>query len=257
MFINPVILAQIGVAWLFIRYLRQHDAGSKEPIRALLIAGIFGALATVGAFFLERWVLPDSLVTNPSSLLAPHLFDDSLLVGLIEEGLKSLPLAIFIYKRPYFNELSDGIIYFGIAGMAFGLIENIGYDLSFGAVTGFFRILAGPYMHAGLCALFGFMLAQRKVMKINPIFVPLAFMAAVSLHGVYDFGIFYKHPVPMFISLGITALVNIGVFLLFKYSRRIDSKLGLSAAGANYYCPHCGRPNPQRFLFCTYCGHKA
>lgn len=256
MLIDPVILAQIGLAWIFIRYLLQHDRGSKEPAKIVIMAGILGGLATIAALFLEKWLLPDKLITNPLGLSTGSLVGSSLLIGVIEEGVKSLPLAFFIYRQRYFDEITDGIIYFATAGMIFGLLEDIGYDLSYGDATGLTRIIAGPYLHAGLCALFGYMLARRKVLKTNRAYVVAGLLAAMTLHGLYDLGLFYQKGWSLLMSLLITAAVNFGVFLLFKYSQRSDRSLGLAAAGPNYYCTFCGRPNERRFVYCVFCGHK-
>lgn len=253
--INPIILAQIGVGWLFIRYLIQKDYGTKEPRRALLLAGLVGLLATFGAIFLEKWLLPDDFISHPERLKAVGLFDNSLIVGVVEESLKSIPIAIFIYSRRYFNELNDGILYFGIGGMVFGVVEDIGYELAFPG-SGIARLILGPYLHAGFCVLFGYALARRKVLKNGWWVVALGLIASIAFHGIYDFGIFYAHSWSLIMSFVITAMININIFYLLKRTRLEDAKLGNATAYSNYYCSTCGRPNPRRYLYCQYCGNK-
>ncbi len=255
MFVDPLILAQIGVGWLFIRYLIQKDRGTKEPKFGIFMACFLGGLATVGAIFLEKWLLPDNLIEGTKHLQASSLFYNSLLVGVIEESLKSLPLAIFLFGRKYFNELNDGILYFAAGGMVFGVIENIGYELAFPG-SGFVRLLTGPYLHAGFCALFGYMLARKKILRRSWILVAAGLGAAIAFHGLYDFGLFYSQPWSVLMSLAITLFINLNLFYLLKQTYKEDAKLGFAASAKNYYCPNCGRPNPDRYLYCVYCGHK-
>ena len=256
MFLSPIILAQVGIAWLFIRYLLQHDTGPKEPKAGMWLAGVFGVLAVIPAFLLENWLLPNKFLSHPSALSHPSLLGYSFLIGLIEESAKSLPIAVLLFRKGYFDEVNDGVIYFATAGMVFGLLENIEYDIVLGPGAGIGRIIFDPYLHAGLCALFGLMLARKKVLRTTWLFVALAFLAAIALHGFYDFGLSVGKTPYYLTSIFITALINTGVFLLYKFSRKTDARLGLSAAGINFYCPHCGRPNPQRYLYCPYCGKK-
>lgn len=254
--LDTIILAQVGVGWLFIRYLILRDRGPKEPPKILLLAGVLGALGFGLALLIEKFLLPDSLVTNPHSLSTGSLAANSFLVGVIEEGCKSLPLALFIFRKGYFNEVTDGIIYFGISGMVFGVMEDIGYALSLGPAAGIGKIVTGPYIHAGFCVLFGWMLARRKVVKAPWIFVAFGIISAMVLHGLYDFGLFYAHVWTILLSLCITIGVNVGIFVFYHLAEQTDASLGLSAVGNNYYCRSCGRPNPKRFLYCPYCGNR-
>jgi RsiW-degrading membrane proteinase PrsW (M82 family) len=181
---------------------------------------------------------------------------NSLLVGLIEEGTKSLPLAFLIYSRKYFNKITDGIVYFGIAGMIFGLIENIEYSLTLGEAAGIGKVITGPYVHAGFAVLIGWTLARQKVLHRGWWLVIAGFIASLGLHGLYDFGLIYGSGWTVLMSLAITLAININIFILLKDAQKEDGKLGLAAVGVNYYCRNCGAPNPERFLYCLQCGKK-
>jgi RsiW-degrading membrane proteinase PrsW (M82 family) len=242
MFINAVILAQIGVAVLFIRYLIQQNHGSKEPPKIIMLAIGLGVIAIV--------------VIGPRQLSTAATLHNSLLVGLIEEGTKSLPLAFLIYSRKYFNKITDGIVYFGIAGMIFGLIENIEYSLTLGEAAGIGKVITGPYVHAGFAVLIGWTLARQKVLHRGWWLVIAGFIASLGLHGLYDFGLIYGSGWTVLMSLAITLAININIFILLKDAQKEDGKLGLAAVGVNYYCRNCGAPNPERFLYCLQCGKK-
>jgi RsiW-degrading membrane proteinase PrsW (M82 family) len=249
-------MAQVGIGWLFIRWLIQQDRGPKEPPKALWIAGLLGLAAVPMAMLLETYFLPDIDIMNIHTLPRDQLISMAFMVGLIEEGVKLLPLALFLYGKKFFNEMTDGIIYFAIAGMVFGIVENIGYTLGYGPGTGIARILMGPYIHAGFCVLFGWMLARHKVVGKWPLGIVIGFLASVGVHGLYDFGLFYAHGWSVLMSIATTIAVNIGVFALLRQAQDTDAKLGIAASGDNYYCRSCGAPNPERYLYCTKCGKR-
>jgi RsiW-degrading membrane proteinase PrsW (M82 family) len=252
-----LLIAPIAVAWLFIRWLLDNDRGPKEPRRILILAGVLGVAGFIAGLILESGLVNPKLVTHPHSLDAKSLLIGCLLVGLIEEGVKALPLATFIYRKGYFNEVTDGIIYFGISGMVFGVLEDIGYTLSLGIGAGIAKILTGPFSHAGFTSIFGWSLARHKMLHTPKWTVVLGFTGSVLIHALYDFGLFYGRWWSLICSLMITAVVNVGVFKLFRRAQITDVGLGLSSVQSTNFCTNCGQPNPKHLLFCVACGHKA
>lgn len=251
-----IILAQIGVGWLFIRWLIASDRGPKEPRRMLFLAGVLGALAVPIGIFLETKFLPGNFTTEPTSFAAWQILLSTLLIGVIEEAAKSLPLALILYRKRYFEEITDGLIYFGISGMVFGIIEDIGYGITMGPGAGIAKIVFGPYSHAGLAIIIGVALARKKIQKRSWWLVAGGVLTAIVLHGVYDFGLFYGHTWTILLSLTITIFVNINILVALRRAQRTDRQLGLSATTNSLYCPYCGQPNPEHWLFCTRCGKK-
>ncbi|HUC87044.1 MAG TPA: PrsW family glutamic-type intramembrane protease, partial [Candidatus Saccharimonadales bacterium] len=244
-----IILIQIAIAGWVIYYFTHHDRGPKEPVGALRLAGVLGAVAVVIGVVVEGWVLSPGFASgNHSNLPLGVIAVDCLLVGLIEESAKALPLTAFIYRRGYFNELTDGIIYYGISGTVFGLLEDIGYTLIFGPGIGIARIVSGPFMHAGLSSLFGFTVARRKVLKARW-WTPVAgFLGAVGLHALYDGGLFFGQAAAVLLAVFVAFAVNVGIFILYDQATRADVRRGMSSVGENRYCRHCGQPNPQHNL---------
>lgn len=253
-----VVLIHVGLAlWLF-RFLMNNDRGSKEPIGPLRVVACFGALAGLFGGYLNEALVP--------SVVLDHLDDPSVLVdngtlalggliiGLNEELIKFLPAALFVYKKGYFNELTDGVIYFGLAGMWFGVIENITYGMLFGVQVGIYRAVMTPFIHAGFTALAGIGLARMKLLTKNPISVVGWLGLAVLTHAVYDFLIFTGNGFNAILALLLGISVNLVVFKVFRVAQAWDEKRGMSAVGHNNFCRNCGQPNPQKHLFCTRCG---
>lgn len=230
-----VIGLQIAFASFFIYYVIHNDRGQKEPkagIGAAIGFGILALVITSAAKMLLKTLPGLSEVTdlNPiaiqtGALDVTYLFLAAMLIGVIEETAKALPLALFIYKKPYFNELTDGILYFGITGIVFGLVESMYYTLMFGADVGLMRVIITPFLHAGFSMWFGYALARYKLRIGGLTTVMLAFVGSMFLHGLYDFGLFTKSTELIIGSLVLALSLNIGVFLMYRHAQKIDTKL--------------------------------
>jgi RsiW-degrading membrane proteinase PrsW (M82 family) len=245
------ILIAAGLAWFFV----SHDYGEKEPIGALWMAFGFGFMGAVAAAGLETFFVKTSNMAPPAPLKT--ILSSSLTVGLIEESCKFIPLALIIYGKRYFNEHTDGIIYFAIAGLGFGLPENILYTVQFGSSTGFSRIFLTPIFHAATTAIVGFFLVQTKLKHKSYLHCAPALIFAMLAHGLYDFGLSSNVGLFGFGSILITVALSLSLFWLYFKATELDQRLGLSAVGDNKFCRNCGFPNPHRNLYCTRCGQRA
>lgn len=249
------ILLFIGLGVFLTWYLLSKDKGEREPATALWAAFGFGALGMIPAVILEAIFVPDIAELKQLSLIM--LVGMSLLIGVIEEVSKFLPLALFIYKKRYFNEYTDGILYFALAGLGFGLPENIFYTLQFGGAVGLGRIIFTPFFHAATTAIVGYALIRAKLggKGFAASLPTLGLM--VLVHGLYDFGLLSGRSYLVVISLAVTAVVSTVLFLLISRAKRLDQQSGLSVVGTNTFCRSCGAQNPEHLLYCTKCGRRA
>lgn len=243
----------------FVWFLLANDHGEKEPIAALWMAIGLGVLGTVLAGLIESKVLPVEIdpLRGTSGVPMNTLFVTAMMVGAIEELAKFLPLAIWIYKKRYFNEYTDGVIYFALAGLGFGLPENILYTMQFGASAGLARLFLTPLFHSAMTALVGYFLIRNKL-NGKPFWaiVPYLF-GAIVLHGLYDFGLLSQNVILAISSVILTLAATIGLFVMFVRANQLDKKLGKSVVGHNRFCRNCGFPNPDHSLYCTNCGKIA
>ena len=240
-----------GLAW----FLISQDHGKKEPILALWFAFGMGALAAVLAYYIENKFISASSLTATSPKTT--LLSATMLVAVIEESCKFLPLAALIYGRKFFNEHVDGVIYFALAGLGFGLPENILYTLQGGTQTGLTRLFLTPVFHASITGMVGYFLARQKLGKRSPLIVVIPFIAAIVLHGVYDFGLLSGVTTYTIASITITLCLTGNLFFLFYRAIDHDQELGLSVVGHNSFCRSCGWPNPKHHLYCVHCGKNA
>lgn len=255
MLLFALLLTFIGIAVALAWFLIAHDHGEKEPILALWMAAGFGVAGAVSAGLLEGWFIPAGNILPET----PHgtLLMTTLAVGVIEEGCKFVPLALVIYRRHYFNEHTDGVIYFALAGLGFGLPENILYALQFGTKTAMVRLLMTPFFHATTTGLVGYFLVKRKLSKRSPFLVVVPLAGVMLLHGLYDFGLTSGSNLYGAGSLLITLGLSIGLFVAFLRANEHDQDIGLSVVGHNAFCRSCGFANPHHHLYCVQCGKNA
>ncbi len=250
-----LLLVFVAVAVFLAWFLISHDRGEKEPVSALWWAVGLGLGGALLAGFLEAVLIPAKNLSPGAPLAA--LFGAALMVGLVEEACKFVPLALVLYKKRYFNEHTDGVIYFALAGLGFGLPENILYTLQFGAQTGFLRVFLTPFFHAATTGMVGYFLAKRKVANKSLFGIWPALLAAIVLHGMYDFGLLSGTTLFVLLALVITIGMSVGLFVLFLKANEHDQDAGLSVVGHNAFCRSCGKANPLHHLYCVYCGKNA
>ena len=245
------VIVAAGLALYFVK----TDHGEKEPIGALWIAFGFGALAALAAGLLESWLLPSPQQAVTKSLA--NLLVVAMAIGLIEELVKFVPFALFIRSKRYFNENTDGIIYFALVGLGFGLPENILYTMQYGVSTGVGRLIITPLFHAAITGFVGYFFVRYKLGGGSLLKVVGALAAAIVLHGIYDFGLTSNILVYTVISLAIAFGLTVALFGLYWHARDLDERAGLSSVGRNNYCRSCGQRNAKHNLYCTQCGQRA
>lgn len=250
------ILMLLGLTWFLTWYLLSKDKGEREPTGALWAALGFGALGLIPSGILELQLLPEDDLLH-ATLSTGQILLVALAVGIIEEVCKYLPLALFLWKKRYFNEHTDGILYFALAGLGFGLPENILYTLSFGGETGIARVILTPFFHAATTACVGYALIQAKLHG-RRFWASLPMLGAMILaHGLYDFGLLSRQGLFALASLVITGGLTATIFTLGTVAKSRDQELGLSVVGVNTFCRSCGAPNPKKLLYCSRCGRRA
>lgn len=222
-----VVLLQILIVIWLIRHLIRGDKGPREPFFPVVYAGLLGVFAVAIAGIINAFTIPIIGLPLPGESTANiSLFSfiiGCLAIGVTEELSKALPLKNFLQNKAYFNEVGDGIIFFGITGMVFGALENLMYAATFGSDVGLMRILTVPFMHAGLSCIIGYAVARRKVLGRPQWTVSLSFTLAIGLHALYNFGIFYNQPWSRYLSLALVIIINYMIFFLYKRARRTDA----------------------------------
>ncbi|HWT55516.1 MAG TPA: PrsW family glutamic-type intramembrane protease [Candidatus Microsaccharimonas sp.] len=261
-----VILAFIAIASLLVWYLLVHDHGRKLPVATLWYACGFGVMAMGLAMGLERLFLPSNFVIAPQEFPFVKQLGYFMSIGFIEETAKFLPLALFIYKRDYFREHTDGCIYFAICGLTFGLVENILYTVSYGTTVGLTRLLLTPFLHAASTSILGYYLVSWKLQSSHWKRFAVAAVLVPLMHGLYDLGMGADALSLQVLSLMLTLLFSMGLFLYFMEANELDRVMArrpvgfalqpISTGHEPNFCTTCGQANVYHRAYCEHCGRK-
>ena len=115
--------------------------------------------------------------------------------ALVEEVLKYFMVKCFVFQKPYFDEVFDGIVYAVTASLGFATLENIMYVMldENPYSVGILRALTAVPSHAFDGALLGYFLGLAKF-STSPIeqkrFIKKGLTYAILFHGFYDFFLF-------------------------------------------------------------------
>jgi RsiW-degrading membrane proteinase PrsW (M82 family) len=207
-----------GLLWLYWFWFR--DRHEPEPRRKLLRVFVLGALgALLIAYSRPRleWLLPDH--AGPRS----DLIDAFVVTALAEEITK---LAAFLLGGLWLrgcNEPMDGIVYAASAALGFASVENAFFLATEGdprliLVRGFTSTIA----HVVFLAPAGFFLVRAKLGSglWRREFATLAVLAAVLLHGTYDWILMHGNGADR-LGLGLLMAAMIaGLGRLMRWSQR-------------------------------------
>lgn len=252
-----IVLAFIALAVVLVWYLLRHDHGRQLPVGSLWMAFGFGILGTILAGLIEAKLLPSQLIITPYAFTLSKKILLFIEVGFIEEAAKFIPLALFIYHKNYFREHTDGVIYFAICGLTFGMSENILYTLTYGSKVGITRLILTPFFHASCTSILGYYLVSSKIKSSSKPKLILAVIIVPLLHGIYDFGLGSGIGQLEVLALMITLLLTMGLFLYFMQANDLDKAvLATATPSSQNFCSNCGRPNIRHTQFCEYCGHR-
>jgi len=180
--INLLLAAIPSVA--LVLYFYRKDRQRREP--PLLIWKVFvaGFLAVIPAALVER------LFGGLGSELSDPVRDivrAFLIAGLVEEGTKLLVVRSFVYRRPEFDEVADGIVYTITAGLGFAFFENLLYSFGPPEVLLMRGVTAVP-LHAVSAGIMGYYIGRSKFGERRLFGRGLFF--AVLIHGSYDWLLF-------------------------------------------------------------------
>lgn len=211
----------IGAAVLLVWYILSKNRGEREPNSAMWVAVGFGVISLIVAGVLEAVLLPVDIGVA-DKLSGTQLVTVSMAVGVIEEVSKFIPLALFIYKKSYFREYNDGVLYFALAGLGFGVPENILYTLSGGVGTGLVRLIMTPFFHAATTAFIGYILIRMKLRRQSILPVIGAVLLMIFVHAAYDFGLLSGKLGFIGMAVLLTFGLNVLLVVLVSHARKRD-----------------------------------
>lgn len=200
------IIPALFLVFLFYR----RDSRKREPGSLIWKTFLLGFFSVVPALILELVLDPVSAYYPGWLGLAVEAF---VIVALVEEGIKLLAVRWYIFPKPAFDEVNDGIVYTITVSMGFACFENIMY--SFGPLsTILIRGFTAVPLHAFASGIMGYYLGKSRFSSGN--FILKGFFWAVLIHGLYDFFLFTGG----LLSLLVFPLLIISGKVLFGLSRK-------------------------------------
>ncbi len=242
-FIPPIL-------WLTF-YLREDR--HPEPKLLLILTFVGGMASAFVALAVELFVLGREGITGGLLTLAATPFIFFIVIALIEEYAKYLPVKFLVVERPDFDEPVDGMIYMMTSALGFAAVENALFILPF-----FFdivkdvvailpltqenivlsldiatnRFLGANLLHALSSGIIGFFLAKAWFHPHRHHFIFIGIVLATFLHAVFNYLILVREVLPQgtFYIILLLAVMAIMVFVDFerlKNQKVIDKTGGL------------------------------
>ena len=179
-----LVLALLPCA-LLMRLILFMDRNEREPLGLVMKILVMGAIAVIPAALIEQVV--EVLPFMKAAGLKHAFFESFLCAAPIEELCKLMPVVLFAWNRPEFNEENDGIVYAGASALGFALLENIFFVLSKGLLVGLIRALSSIPLHCFTGVVMGYYAGKAKFATGRKLPLLLTgFGWVYFVHGLYD-----------------------------------------------------------------------
>jgi RsiW-degrading membrane proteinase PrsW (M82 family) len=184
------VAAISGAGWFGIILLIDANRGEKGSTRSLAASLLFG-FASIPLVLVVYRFAPD-LVSGIESLRMRELAEEILVVGPVEEFAKFFIFFLVVVKRKPVQEPLDAMLHAAAVALAFSLVENVEYGLSYGIEIVAVRALLSTPGHMTLACIWGF--AYAVLIHANPrrtardfIILFFSIYPAALLHGLSNF----------------------------------------------------------------------
>ena len=215
--LNLVLAGLPSLIILF--YFHQRDRRKPEPLGLVFRVFLLGIVIVFPAALFEL-LLGASLITRVP--LLRNLFRAFIVAAFVEEGLKYFVVKNFVFEKPQFDELTDGIIYTITASLGFAFFENLFYSVG-GPATLIIRGFTAVPLHAAASGIMGYHIGVAKFHDALALHRGLLY--AILIHGFYDFFLFQGGFLPfLVIPLLIWACAHL--LKLFRKAKEADSEYG-------------------------------
>lgn len=264
------IVPALGLLW----YIRHLDRYEPEPWQLLLRAFLFGCVSVLPALALEK-VLPPS----PWGGFWSTVYQAFVVVALSEEFFKGAFAHMAVWWSKDFDEVLDGLVYYGMVHMGFAVTENLIYIFWAGdgsaehaLMTALIRTTTAVPMHVLVGMIMGYhagvsRFSNRVGRRIQHTLISLAL--PLALHGLYDVAAFNQSASVdslidvLRVGFGSALLYGVVVALWLVLLPRVREAQSASpwrprAEGSLPLhpdpCPACGCDFPLEAHFCHRCG---
>lgn len=214
-------LMAVFPALLFVCYYYKQDKNSSEPKGLVMTVFILGIFSSFAVSLLENLVSQASVIFQWSPFFY-NFFEAFIVAGLCEEYIKLLIVINYVYRKPIFNEVMDGIVYTIVASLGFACMENVLYVMGDTWHTAIARGFTAVPLHAVCSGMMGYYIGRAKfaaTRQEEKFLIYKGLWQAVMIHGLYDFLLFIS---PVIGSVYSVAIVPLIFWTYLKLKKRIQ-----------------------------------
>ncbi len=261
-----LLLASVAPAAFMLHFVYVRDKYQREPLRAVLLVYFAGFFTVIPALVGE--LAAGALVNGASEeTLAGAALIAFAVVGVAEEGSKFLFLMALVYRRSYFDEPYDGILYAVAVGLGFATVENLAYVFLAGSLAGsaaiaVLRALLSVPAHALFGVVMGHFTGRAKFEpdhRRRRRLLALGLATPVLAHGLYDFPLLLA-PQGVTADVLVAALAVLAGTMILLWTAGVRMLHQAQAASPFQRPPPFFAPLGAITLsikFCTQCGARA
>jgi RsiW-degrading membrane proteinase PrsW (M82 family) len=232
----------VSAMWLI--YLSYLDIFKPDKYIWLIVMFVGGMIFCPGVF-----LIVDSIKLNSTWSMNGQFFNDlaycTFMIGVPEEFVKMIPLLILaIVSKNLLKEPIEFLIYGSASALGFAFMENLLYfaEIKNGIIHGRAYLSVIGHMTFTSLVAYAFVVTKYKLRNPQKLWhkLPMAFLLAATVHGVYDvllfqnlmffFFIFFILIVQFWIMMINNAMNNSGHFNYRTASRAEGSRLFITLA---------------------------
>lgn len=212
-----LFIASIGPGLLWLWYFYRQDRYEPEPLKFVLKIFLTGILLVIPAGMLEQIWRGQLIAAIHNADWPSFLVMAFLVIGLIEEGLKTLFLWWLVGKNKELDEPVDGIIYGITLGLGFASLENLLWAGIFGFGVAALRAVVTTLAHASFTGWMGYYIAKYKLQSPDkPSLLIYGFILALVSHGSYDFLLFLRSPFSTLLAFTLIAALLVRLYQVLQ-----------------------------------------
>ena len=268
----PVLGLAPGIFWLWLIY--RGDKYRPEPKRLVIRTFVLGMVAVIPVLFIEVLLFLPYLFSHLDDLknfgvgvlnklsLGEMAYISFIIAGFTEELFKFLVVRTTIYKSPYFDEPTDGLIYSSSAALGFASLENVMYLFSYGWELILVRAPISTLAHVVFSAMWGYPLALRKLNRQHSMLLLwLGLLGAMAGHGLFDFlamaqDAYKSLNMPLLVGIIVLFAGMIALFVFLLKRGQKTSPFKDQNAELLILCSNCQSRIPYYASFCPVCGNR-
>ena len=222
------VLPALGLLWIF----KKWDEKRPEPPGAIRNVVLLGMASCIPAAIIEGVLI--AIMGRDVADAQGGMINGLGVAATTEESLKLLVVLLFVWRKPHFNEVMDGILYVAAASLGFALLENVLYSAN-NIFIGLLRAITAVPLHAVGSGIMGYFVGRAKMGKGSPVpFILAGLGIAICIHGVYDWAIFSggffgfapgNQIIALGEAIGIVLVCGIVLRFLMKHALKLDDEL--------------------------------